>query len=273
MNKLGIRAHDVGKYHANELAAKIDDLGFDGVQLVIKKALLDDAPFDHLDVIKNAFVMPYIMMLGAYFNPVHPDEKEVRDGIQYFKKHLEIASHLGTSYVGSETGSYQGSPWTLHPKNHTDEAMDRVVEVFRELADEAKKHNVFVAIEGAYQHIAYSPKRLKDIIDRIHSPHVKVIVDLFNYLHIGNIDERMTILDEAIDLFGDQIVIFHLKDFIIQDNRLVQVGLGQGLMDYPRIIKLIKEKTPDAYLIFEGVTGDDIVSSYQLIQSLLIKEV
>jgi sugar phosphate isomerase/epimerase len=273
MNKLGIRAHDVGKYHANELAAKIDDLGFDGVQLVIKKALLDDAPFDHLDVIKNAFVKPYIMMLGAYFNPVHPDEKEVRDGIQYFKKHLEIASHLGTSYVGSETGSYQGSPWTLHPKNHTDEAMDRVVEVFRELADEAKKHNVFVAIEGAYQHIAYSPKRLKDIIDRIHSPHVKVIVDLFNYLHIGNIDERMTILDEAIDLFGDQIVIFHLKDFIIQDNRLVQVGLGQGLMDYPKIIKLIKEKTPDAYLIFEGVTGDDIVSSYQLIQSLLIKEV
>ena len=273
MNKLGIRAHDVGKYHANELAAKIDDLGFDGVQLVIKKALLDDAPFDHLDVIKNAFVKPYIMMLGAYFNPVHPDEKEVKDGIQYFKKHLEIASHLGTSHVGSETGSYQGSPWTLHPKNHTDEAMDRVVEVFRELADEAKKHNVFVAIEGAYQHVAYSPKRLKDIIDRIHSPHVKVIVDLFNYLHLGNVDERMTILDEAIDLFGDQIVIFHLKDFVIQDNRLVQVGLGQGLMDYPRIIKLIKEKTPDAYLIFEGVTGDDIVSSYQLIQSLLIKEV
>lgn len=273
MNKLGIRAHDVGKHHAKELASKIDDLGFDGVQLVIKKALLDDAPFDHLDVIKNAFVKPYIMMLGAYFNPVHPDEKEVRDGIQYFKKHLEIASHLGTSYVGSETGSYQGSPWTLHPKNHTDEAMDRVVEVFRELADEAKKLNVFVAIEGAYQHVAYSPKRLKDIIDRIHSPHVKVIVDLFNYLHIGNVDERMTILDEAIDLFGDQIVIFHLKDFVIQDNRLVQVGLGQGLMDYPKIIKLIKEKTPDAYLIFEGVTGDDIVSSYQLIQSLLIKEV
>jgi hypothetical protein len=76
MNKLGIRAHDVGKYHANELAAKIDDLGFDGVQLVIKKALLDDAPFDHLDVIKNAFVKPYIMMLGAYFNPVIPMKKK-----------------------------------------------------------------------------------------------------------------------------------------------------------------------------------------------------
>jgi sugar phosphate isomerase/epimerase len=79
----------------------------------------------------------------------------------------------------------------------------------------------------------------------------------------------MEIFETCLNLLRDDIVIFHLKDFIVQNEKLVQVGLGQGLMDFPKIIRRIQEVKPEAYLIFEGVTGEDIKTSYDYIKSLL----
>ena len=52
-------------------------------------------------------------------------------------------------------------------------------------------------------------------------------------------------------------------------GKLKQVGLGKGLMDYKFLIKTIKENFDDAYLIFEGVVGDDIDESLEFINNLL----
>lgn len=273
MIKLGIRAHDLGKMGAQDLANQASRIGFDGVQLVFKKALDSEVDFNRLTDIKNAFTKPNIMMLGAYFNPYHPDQNEVQKGIKYFKKHLDIANSLGTLHVGTETGSYRGNPWSYHPKNHTDVAMYEVVDVIKDLAQYAEEKNANVLIEGAYAHVAYSPERLDQMLKLVNSKHVGVIVDLFNYLYIGNVSEMNQIFERALELFKDKIIIFHLKDFIIQEGKLVQVGLGQGLMDYPYLIKRIKETVPNAYLIFEGVVGPDIETSYNYINTLLRKDV
>ena len=45
MIKVGIRAHDIGKYQAQELAKRVKSYGFDGFQLVFKKALIDLVDF------------------------------------------------------------------------------------------------------------------------------------------------------------------------------------------------------------------------------------
>ncbi|PKK93317.1 MAG: sugar phosphate isomerase/epimerase [Tenericutes bacterium HGW-Tenericutes-6] len=269
MLKLGIRAHDIGRMTPFELAEEAKSFGFDGVQLVFKKALTHPVNFNNLNEIKNAFKKPKIMMLGAYFNMVHPDLKVVTDGIDYFKKHLEISYALGAKYVGTETGSLMGSPWGYVNENHAPKTLEKVIEIVKDLSRTAEKYHAYIALEGAYAHVAYSPKIMKKIIDQVQSPNLKVTVDLFNFLHIGNYKKRMAIFDEAISLLKDHIVIFHLKDFIVDHDALVQVGLGQGLMDYKTIIKKIKESCPNAYLIFEGVVGDDIKTSYKLIKKLL----
>ncbi|MDO9629263.1 MAG: sugar phosphate isomerase/epimerase family protein [Acholeplasmataceae bacterium] len=269
MNRVGIRAHDIGKMSAQALSEKVVDYGFDGVQLVFKKAFDTELDFNDLNLIKKHFTTPMIMMLGAYFNPVHPDPREVTQGIDYFKKHLEIAFSLNAKYVGTETGSLMGSPWGYVEENHEQKALDDVIEVIKDLVLVAEKKNSYIAIEGAYAHVAYSPKRIREILDQVNSPNLKVTIDLYNFLHIGNYERRMEIFEEALSILADEIVIFHLKDFKVLNNQLVQVGLGQGLMDYPTIIKRIKEVKPDAHLIFEGVTGDDIETSFSYIKKLL----
>lgn len=271
MNKIGIRAHDLGKFNIKDLSDQVINSGFEGVQLVFKKALSEEVDFNNLTNLQNNF-KPEIMMLGAYFNPVHPNGEIVKDGIENFKKHLEIANALNASFVGSETGSLMGSPWGYLPENHSQESLDEVIRIFRELTLHAKKHNAYIALEGAWAHVAGTPERVLEVVKAIDSEHLKVTVDLYNFLNIDNYQNRMEIFKKSLKLLGEHIVIFHLKDFIVDDNKLKQVGLGQGLMDYPEIIALIKENNPNAFLIFEGVVGSDIESSLKLINSLRNEE-
>jgi sugar phosphate isomerase/epimerase len=265
--KIGIRAHDLGRYHAALLAEKVNQYGFEGIQLVFKKAL---ETFDSkmLDEIKVLF--PHqIWMLGAYFNPIDPNGHNVEKGIINFKEHLEMAKKLDVTYVGTETGSLMGTPWGYVPENHQVSSLETVIKVFEELVEHAKITGRVVALEGAYQHVAYDPLRVKIMVDRLNSKHLKVTLDLYNFLNIDNHHLRNDIWDQAIHLLKSEIVIVHLKDYVVKDNTLKQVGLGQGLMDYPYIIKTIKASLPHAYLIFEGVMGDDIETSLMYIKKLL----
>lgn len=266
MIRIGIRAHDVGKMDAFTLAKKVKDFGFDGVQLVLKKALTD---YSDLSMINAAFSDLDILMLGAYFNPVHPNKDIVFEGVNNFKEHLEKAITLKADFVGTETGSYMGSPWGYLPKNHSDEALEEVIDIFLNLTKKAEELHINIAIEGAYAHVAYSPERIKKILDSINSNNLYVTVDLFNYLYLGNYQRREEIFEECFKLFQDKIVIFHLKDFVIEDDVLKQVGLGKGLMDFPKMIKRIKQAAPNAYLIFEGVVNNDISESLVYIKNVL----
>ncbi|MFH0993804.1 MAG: sugar phosphate isomerase/epimerase family protein [bacterium] len=272
MNKIGIRAHDLGTFSAGELAAKVRAHGFDAMQLVFTKALTDPVDFTNLTPLATAFSDVEITMLGAYFNPVHPDPEVVAAGCEYFEKVLDSAGVLHALCVGTETGSLMGSPWGYVPENHAPATLARVIDIVRRLTAHAAAKGNTVAIEGAWAHVAYTPERLHEIIAAVASPHVKAIVDLYNYLTPENHESRMEILDRCFTCLKDDILLFHLKDYIVKNGRLCQVGLGQGLMDFPAIITRICKQTPGARLIFEGVTGADIATSFALISDLVRKE-
>lgn len=109
---------------------------------------------------------------------------------------------------------------------------------------------------------------MKQLLDRISSDCLRVVVDLFNYLHPSNHASHLDILKECLVLFPNKIQAFHLKDYIVTDNQLVQVGLGEGLMNYEAIIPLIQDACPDAPLIFEGVKKEDMARSVAFIRAI-----
>jgi len=257
---------------APEMAIRVRREGFDGCQLVFQKALSEPVDFTDLTAVKSAFATTPIFMLGAYFNPVHPNLALRESGIQEFKRHLRIANELHAPYVGTETGSLMGSPWGYLPENHRREPFDLLCSVVKDLVEEAQVADTNIAIEGAWAHVAYSPQKIRELLDRISSSSLKVTVDLFNFLHLGNIGRRMEIFEECLTLFPEEIVIWHLKDFIVKNGNLQPVGLGQGQMDFSAILPRIRQVTPNASLIFEGVTGENIAPSLKWIRQLLYKE-
>lgn len=278
MNKIGVRLHDLGKGSAEALAKEAKDLGFQGVQLVLNKAIEGETGLpgtlnqDKCEKIAKAFSNQDldIMMLGAYFNPVHSNKDLVATNIAKFKEHLRFAPTFNTKYVGSETGSYNDDKWTYNPLNRKEEAFQEVKRIFSSLADVAKEENANLAIEGAYGHCMYSPDMLHRLVQEIDNGHVFITVDVYNYLSIDNYTEQELIFDRCLELFSDKIMIFHMKDFIVtEDKKLVQVGLGHGLMNFRYYIPLIKKYCPNAFLIFEGVKKEDMKSSLNFIKKLV----
>ena len=279
--KIMVRVHDLGKDNAKNLAKKTKEIGFDGVQLVLYKAIDGYAkeahtiPYDSLVETASAFKEEglEVGMLGAYFNPVHSNKELVKDNIERFKEYLGYTKDFNTKYVGSETGSYNDDKWTYNPLNRLDEALNIDIETFGELAKSARENNACIALEGAYGHCMYSPSQLNRLVSAIDNGHVKVTVDIFNYLDISayDINTQHLMFDESIKYFKDKIVIYHLKDFVVdkENNKLKQVGLGEGIMDLEYIVKNAQKLTPNAYLIFEGCPKDKMESSLKYIKSLL----
>lgn len=275
--KIGVRVHDFGKSTAQELAKKAKAIGFDAVQLVLNKAIegetglagtlsKEKANYFYEEFKKEGLE---IAMLGAYFNPVHSNKELVQKMIEKFKEHLIYENDFHAGYVGSETGSYNDDKWTYNPLNRTEEAFNENVKIFGELAKVAEENNSKIALEGAYGHCMYEPKALKKLVDTIGSNSIYYTVDIYNYLSIDNYMNHTKIFDECLELFKDKIVIFHLKDFIIENDSLKQCCIGKGQMDYDYIMPLIKEKCPNAYLIFEGSKPEDMEYSYKFVQSKL----
>ena len=264
--KLMIRAHDVGVKGEKEVALAVRNANLDGVQLVAYKCTTD-IKYEKSAItpsrateIGRAFTHEglEIPLIGAYFNPVHPNGEKIERGIAVFKDYLDVAKDIGCDTVGSETGSYNGDPWIYHPMNHSEEALDRVVKTFSLLAEHASERGVNIGMEGAFGHVCHTPERLLEAVNRIGKDNIRIIFDLYNYLDISNVDEAYYILDRGLSLFGDRILLFHIKDFIVGEGKLVQCGVGKGVLDYDRILGKIYAHNKNAILVLEGTTGDDI---------------
>ena len=274
--KLMIRAHDLGVKGEENIAGEIARLGLDGIQLVAYKSLegvsytegaVDLARAHRVGSAISA--VGEIALIGAYFNPVHPNEEKRLHGIKMFREYLKLASHFGAKTVGSETGSYMGDPWGYHPDNLSDEALDRVVETFTSLAEYAEECGVYIGIEGAFNHVCTTPERLKCCVDRIGRSNVRVIFDLFNYLSDSNYTEAYDIIERGTRLFGDNILLYHIKDFTVTDGKIKQCGVGRGVLDFERILKTIYNQNPEAILVLEGTVGEDIPYAIEHLKKII----
>lgn len=276
--KIYARAHDLGVKDIVPIAEKLCELGLDGIQFVGYKCLSDvkqsvgSFTAAHAENVAKTLqnVNKTIPLIGAYFNPVHPNLEKREAGIALFKEYIGYAKTLGSSYVGSETGSCLGEPWAYHPDNRTEASYSTVVETFRHLADYAKEHGVSIAMEGAFGHVAYNVETLNTIVKRIERDNIKIIFDLYNYLAPENYERAYEILDEGLAAFGDSILLFHIKDCILtEDGKLKQVPVGKGSLDFDKILSKIYKHNPDALLVFEGTVGDDLPDSIRFIKEKL----
>ncbi len=274
--KIAFRTHDLGVKGLDNAIDKLHDCGISAVQLVVYK-FMDEVPYRPAGItaetaekigkaLKEGGVS--VPLIGAYFNPVHSDKEKVANCKAVFKDYLKYSSLLGCNVVGSETGSFNDDKWTYNPLNRTEEALQTVIETFTELADYAKSVGAYIGMEGAAGHVCWKPSVLKRAVDGVNRDNVKVIFDLYNYLDSSNCNDYMSILDEGLKLFGGKIVVFHMKDFVLEDGKVKQVPPGKGLFDYPEILRRIKAYDKDAVLVLEGTTGENILPAIRFVSDV-----
>jgi sugar phosphate isomerase/epimerase len=86
-------------------------------------------------------------------------------------------------------------------------------------------------------------------------------------LHKKDFTNYKETFTKALSTFKDDVKVIHLKDFYLEGDGIKQCGLGKGIIDFKFIVETAKKYSPNATLVFEGVVGEDIISSKKLIDS------
>ena len=276
MLTFGVRGHDFGKHTVEELAAKIGEKKFTCLQLALAKAIAGiDSGLGRLNpglarYIATAFAKYNIniAVLGCYVNLIHPDPAERRKGLERFKEHLRFSRDFNCSIVGTETGSVMAD-YSFHPANHGEAAFATLTESIAQLVAEAEKFGAIVCIEAVAKHVINTPQRMKRMLDTIGSNNLQVIFDPVNLLTVENYRDQDRIIQESFELFGDRMLVLHAKDFIVEADRIKTVPSGQGLLNYPLLLGLLKNTKPYIYTLLEDTKPEFLDASRTYLTNLI----
>lgn len=273
--QLGIRLHDTKKLSFEERIADVHQLGFDCGHLALSK-VIEEFPTDDAALtpglamyIKKVFARNDvdIAVLGCYLNLANPNPEKLAAIQKRYMAHIRFASLLGCGVVGTETGA-PNETYTAVPECHGEEALRTFITNLCPVVDYAEKMGVIVAIEPVFKHIVYNPARAKQVLQEIDSPNLQIILDPVNLLDISNYTQQVAIVEEAIEVLGEHIAMVHIKDFRVENEKLISVGAGLGEMDYTAVLKFIKERKPYIHVTLENTTPADSIQCKEHILAL-----
>ena len=279
--QLGIRLHDVNTNESEALqtlearARTAREEGFCCVHLALSKCIkgvtFDDAALTEglAAYIRRVFRKEEldIAVLGCYLNLAHPDPAALKEIRSRYFAHLRVASLCGAAMVGTETGA-PNAAYKLDANTHTEEALTSFIRGLEPVVACAEQYGVTMAIEPVWNHIVYTPKRARQVLDSIGSRNLRIIFDPVNLLSMENADERERVIGEGMDLLCDEIAMVHLKDFVRRDGKLVSIAAGTGEMDYTEILRFMKARKPYIHATLENTNNGNAVSSKQFIEEL-----
>ena len=272
--RLGIRAHDLGRFPPDELARRVAAEGLDCVQLALGKAIdgVEMAPgVIHAGMVSSigaAFARNRVRIevLGCYINPIHPDPETRKSLLGLFKEHLQHARGFGCNIVALESGSLNGD-YSPHPGNGGEAAFQELLVSMKELVAEAARCGVVVGIEAVTSHVISTPEKMRRLLDAIPSPHLQVVYDAVNLLSLANCLEQRDIMRRSFDQFGDRIAVAHLKDFRIAEGQLTVCPAGTGLLDFDYLLSGLARGKQVAALLFEETGPEQIAGCAGFIRS------
>lgn len=166
------------------------------------------------------------------------DRTEAKDLV----KHLRIAKRIGASVMRIVGGSRRTRPesWAVHKR--------QLVKMLKPLTGPARDHGVVMAMEN---HIDLLADEMVDVITTIDSPWLGVCLDTGNNLRL--FEDPVVVARKLVPLARAT----HVKDLGVRRGNPHEfsfwpsVPLGEGLVDLPEVIRLLRKATYNGLLAFE----------------------
>ena len=179
-----------------------------------------------------------IAEVGAWSNPIDPDEVKSKVALEKCIKSLQLADEIGAKCCVNISGSRNPQKWAgPHKDNLTPETFNLIVETTRKIIDAVKPKNTFYALETmpwAYPDSVDSYEKLIKAIDRkqlgVHFDPVNLVISPQVYYKNGEM------ISEAIKKLGPFIKSCHAKDILLLEDELTphlpEVRAGLGNLNY-----------------------------------------
>ena len=106
------------------------------------------------------------------------------------------------------------------------------------------------------------------MLDAIDSPNLQIIFDPVNLLYVGNIDKQDEIIEKAFDQLLKDIAVVHCKDYVVEGDELKSIAAGTGGLNYPLLLKKIKEYKPYVHCTLENTVPENAVATREFMEKL-----
>ena len=169
--------------------------------------------------------------------------------------------------VGTETGA-PNAEYKFVPECWSEEALQIFIKGVKPVVKYAEQMGVLLAIEPVVRHIVSTPERARQVLDEIDSPNLRIILDPVNLLDIHNYQEQDDIFERAIRLLGKDVAVLHVKDFVVEDGKLISVPVGQGQCHWDKIMPYMKAQKPFMHGTLEDTRPENAVQALNYIQNL-----
>ena len=218
-----------------------------------------------------------IAEVGAWSNPLGPDESERAAAMEKCKAGLQLAEEIGARCCVNISGS-RGARWDgPDADNLTQETFDRIVTTVREIIDAVKPTRTCYALEPMPWMYPDSPDSYVSLIEAIGRTGFGVHLDPVNMVncparYFGNAD----LLRACFDKLGPYIRSCHAKDTILRDDLTVHLDEGRpgsGGLDYGMYLRELSKLDPDTPLMLEHLDSEEeYTQGVEFIRSVAAKK-
>lgn len=198
-----------------------------------------------------------IVGVSGTFNIIHPDKEQRKLGMKRLEVIAKVCKDLPTKLISLCTGTRDPEDmWKAHPDNAKPAAWAEMVISMKEALAIADKYDVHLGIEPETANVVDSAEKARYLLDELNSPHLKIILDPANLFRPDDIPQMTEIITKAVNLLKNDMIMAHAKDFRLDNDEILHVPAGQGLLDYKLYLNLLKNL--DISLIIHGLKEHEV---------------
>jgi sugar phosphate isomerase/epimerase len=174
-----------------------------------------------------------------------------RSGVERFEAAVRTAKKAGTKVIRIAIGGRRYEQFSKAEQFRT--FMERTIKSLQLAEPVATRQRMRLAIEN---HKDWRIDQMLEILKKIDSEYLGVCVDTGN--SVALLEDPM----EVVEAYAPYSLAAHLKDMAVAEYEdgflLADVPLGQGLLDLPRIVAILRKSNPEIQFSLEMATRDSL---------------
>lgn len=222
----------------------------------------DDAGADTIGAYADAAAAADIVIaeIGAWSNPLSPDEPTRTAAVELCKRRLALADRVGARCCVNLAGS-RGDAWMgPHPENLSRDTFALIVDTVREIIDAVEPQRTFYSLEPMPWTLPDSPDSYLELIDAIGRRRFAVHFDSTNLINSpAKFYDNAGFLRECFAKLGPYIKCCHAKDITLANELTVHLAEaipGRGSLDFRVLLEEMDRLDPDTPILVEHLTHD-----------------
>jgi sugar phosphate isomerase/epimerase len=195
-----------------------------------------------------------IAEVGAWSNPISPDEAQRAAALQKCAEKLAIADLIGARCVVNVAGSRDPARGQ-HPRNLDPDTFDLIVQTVRAIIDAAQPKRTWYTLETDPWGFPNTPDSYLELIRAIDRRRFAVHLDVVNLIWSPPLYYRnRQLIEECFAKLGPHIKSCHAKDTNLTTKSTVhleEVRPGLGSLDYSTLLRALDRLDPETPLMIE----------------------